>query len=158
MADRPEMFAPTRGFSGMADSMEPCTMLWGRPLLFCQRHFGKFGLFFDKIAHESSCMPDRPDTFGPTSRDDQRGRPLLPRQRHLRQARSLIAYRLVLDNSFKTLFPFIDALVNKSVCDSLFHSASKASFSWLTRFQTGVASRLCLSITSSYVIINTSVE
>ena len=28
-ADRPEMFAPTRGFSGMADSMEPCTMLWG---------------------------------------------------------------------------------------------------------------------------------
>jgi len=24
MADRPEMFGPTRGFSGMADSMEPC--------------------------------------------------------------------------------------------------------------------------------------
>ena len=40
-------------------------------------------------------MPDRPDMFGPTSGDDQRGRPLLPRQRHLRQARSLIAYRLV---------------------------------------------------------------
>jgi len=28
MADRPEMFWPTRGFSGMADSMEPCKMLW----------------------------------------------------------------------------------------------------------------------------------
>ena len=67
----------------------------GRPLLLWQRHFGKFGLFFDKIDHESSCMPDRPDMFGPTSGDDQRGRPLLPRQRHLRQARSLIAYRLV---------------------------------------------------------------
>jgi len=68
----------------------------GRPLLLWQRHFGKFGLFFEKIAHESSCMPDRPDMFGPTSGDDQRGRALLPRQRHLRQARSLIAYRLVI--------------------------------------------------------------
>jgi len=29
MADRPEMFAPTTGFSGMADSMEPCKILWG---------------------------------------------------------------------------------------------------------------------------------
>jgi len=64
--------------------------------LLWQRHFGKFGLFFDKIAHESSCMPDRPDMFGPTRGDDQRGRPLLPRQRHLRQARSIIAYRLVI--------------------------------------------------------------
>jgi len=33
MADRPEMFGPTRGFSGMADSIEPCKMLWDRPLL-----------------------------------------------------------------------------------------------------------------------------
>ena len=40
MTDRPEMFAPTRGFSGMADSKEPCTMLWDRPLLLWQRHFG----------------------------------------------------------------------------------------------------------------------
>jgi len=32
------MFAPTRGFSGMADSMEPREMLWGRPLLPWQRH------------------------------------------------------------------------------------------------------------------------
>jgi len=31
MADRPEMFGPTRGFSGMADLMEPYKMLWGRP-------------------------------------------------------------------------------------------------------------------------------
>ena len=28
MSDRPEMFAPTRRFSGIADSMEPCKMLW----------------------------------------------------------------------------------------------------------------------------------
>ena len=78
------MFAPTRGFSGMADSMEPCTMLWGRPLLPWQRNFGKFGLFFDKIAYKSACMPDRPDMFGHTRRDDQGGRSLLPWQRHLR--------------------------------------------------------------------------
>jgi len=31
MADRPEMFGPTRGFSGMADSTEPCKMLWADP-------------------------------------------------------------------------------------------------------------------------------
>ena len=29
---------------------------------------------------------------------------------------------IVLDNSFKMLSPFIDALVNKNVCDSLSHS------------------------------------
>jgi len=28
IADRPEMFGPTRGFLGMADSMESCKMLW----------------------------------------------------------------------------------------------------------------------------------
>jgi len=33
MTNIPDMFAPTRGFSAMADSMEPCTMLWGRPTL-----------------------------------------------------------------------------------------------------------------------------
>jgi len=38
MADRQKMFGRTRGFSGMADSMEPCNMLWGRPLLPWQRH------------------------------------------------------------------------------------------------------------------------
>ena len=31
MADRPETFGSTRGFSGMADSMEPCKMLWADP-------------------------------------------------------------------------------------------------------------------------------
>ena len=39
-AHRPKMFAATRGFSGMADSMEPCTMLWGRTLLLWQRNLG----------------------------------------------------------------------------------------------------------------------
>jgi len=40
MADRPEMFGPTRGFSEMADSTEPCKMLWGRPLLPWQQNLG----------------------------------------------------------------------------------------------------------------------
>jgi len=40
MAHRSQMFAPTRGFSGMADSMEPYKMLWGRPLLPWQRNLG----------------------------------------------------------------------------------------------------------------------
>jgi len=57
--------------------------------------FGQICAIFDNIAHESSFMPDRPDVFGPTSGDEQWGRSVLPRQRHLRQARSLIAYRLV---------------------------------------------------------------
>jgi len=48
MADRPEMFAPNRGFSLMAEWMEPYKMLSGRPLLPWQRKFGKFGLLFHK--------------------------------------------------------------------------------------------------------------
>jgi len=40
IADRPEMFRPTRGFSGMADSMEPCKMLRGRPFLPWQLNLG----------------------------------------------------------------------------------------------------------------------
>ena len=40
MANRPEMFARNRGFSGMADWMEPYEMLWGRPLLPWQRNLG----------------------------------------------------------------------------------------------------------------------
>jgi len=35
MADRPETFGPTRGFSGMADSVEPCKMLWADPCCHC---------------------------------------------------------------------------------------------------------------------------
>jgi len=66
MADRPEIFGPTRGFSGMADSMEPYKMLWGRPLLPWQQNFGKCGLFLHKIAYKSACMPHRADMFGPT--------------------------------------------------------------------------------------------
>jgi len=31
MADTPAMFGPTRGFSGMAYSMEPYRMLWADP-------------------------------------------------------------------------------------------------------------------------------
>jgi len=31
MADRPQMFAPNRGFSDMVHSMEPCKMLWADP-------------------------------------------------------------------------------------------------------------------------------
>jgi len=34
MADRPEMFGPTLGFLGMADSMEPCKMLWAMATKF----------------------------------------------------------------------------------------------------------------------------
>jgi len=40
MADRPEMFGPTGGFSGIADSMEPCKMLWGWPMWQWQRNLG----------------------------------------------------------------------------------------------------------------------
>jgi len=57
---------------------------------------------------------------------------------------------IVLDHSFKTLSPFIDALVNKNICNSLFCSASKASFSWSIHSQTGVASKFCLSIRPSH--------
>ena len=73
------MFAPTRGFSGMADSMEPCTMLWGRPLLPWQRNLGtKAHLWFNffnfgalpnilhYITYNSASMADRPEMFAPT--------------------------------------------------------------------------------------------
>jgi len=33
--------------------------------------FGQIWAIFDKIAYKSVCMPDRPDTFGPTGGDDQ---------------------------------------------------------------------------------------
>jgi len=41
MADRLEMFGPNRGFLGMADSVELCKMLWGRPLLPWQWNLGQ---------------------------------------------------------------------------------------------------------------------
>jgi len=65
------MFAPTRGFSGMADSIEPCTMLWADPCCHDNEIWANLGNFFDKIAYKSACMPDRPDMFGPTWGDDQ---------------------------------------------------------------------------------------
>jgi len=37
---RLQMFVPTRGISGMADSMEPCKMLWGRPFFSMATKFG----------------------------------------------------------------------------------------------------------------------
>ena len=40
MADRLEMFGPTRGFSGMADSMEPCKMFVGPTLVAMATTFG----------------------------------------------------------------------------------------------------------------------
>ena len=64
---------------------------------------------------------------------------------------------IALDNSFKTLFPFVDALVNKmtaTVCST----QPPKQVSVCQRSQTGVVSKLCLSITSSYVIINTCIE
>ena len=39
MADRPEMFGPTRGFLGMADSTKPCKMLWDRPFFTTALNF-----------------------------------------------------------------------------------------------------------------------
>ena len=73
IADRQKMFGPTRGFSGIPDSIEPCKMLWGQPLLPWQQNFGKFGLFFHKNAYKSACMPDRLDMFRTTRGDDQGG-------------------------------------------------------------------------------------
>jgi len=71
MADRQKMFGPTGGFSGMADSTEPCKMLWGRRLLPWQRNFVKFGLFFTES--HINCMPDRPHMFGKISGETTRG-------------------------------------------------------------------------------------
>jgi len=43
------MFGPTRGFSGMVDSMEPCKMLWDGPLLQWPTKFGQIcAIFFTK--------------------------------------------------------------------------------------------------------------
>jgi len=99
MADRPHMFAPTREFSGMADSTEPCRCCGAD----CCCHGNEI---LAKIAYNSTCTADRPQMFKPCRgfsgmADSMQpckilhGRPLLPWQRHLRYARSLIAYRLV---------------------------------------------------------------
>jgi len=49
MADRPEMFAPNRGFSGMADSMEPYKMLWADPCCHGIENLANLGYFFTQI-------------------------------------------------------------------------------------------------------------
>ena len=59
MTDRRDMFGPSRGFSGMANSMEPCTMLWGRPCCHGNE-------IWTKTACNSACMADRPQMFAPT--------------------------------------------------------------------------------------------
>ena len=69
MAYRTEMFRPTRGFSEMADSMEPCKMLWGRPLLPCNEiwarrlpaciHFKLFYVFVFNLLAYVACSCGR---------------------------------------------------------------------------------------------------
>jgi len=53
MADRPEMFGPTRGFSGMANSMEPCKMLWADPCCHGNEISARRG---DPVAYWLVCM------------------------------------------------------------------------------------------------------
>ena len=48
MTDRPEMFAPTRGFLGMADSMEPCTTLRADPCCYGNDISANLGYFSTK--------------------------------------------------------------------------------------------------------------
>jgi len=84
----------------MADLMEPCKLLWGRPLLSWQRNFGKFGLFLHKIAYNSACMADVPEMFGPTGGGVTR-RPTLVAMAMattfgLGAESTLVAYRLVI--------------------------------------------------------------
>ena len=52
-ATRLEMFGPTRGFSGMADSMEPCKV-WGRPLLPWHWNWARRG---DPVAYQLVPLP-----------------------------------------------------------------------------------------------------
>jgi len=50
------MFGPTRGFSGMADSMEPCKMLWADPCCHDNKIWARRG---DPVAYRlviSSCQ------------------------------------------------------------------------------------------------------
>jgi len=42
------MFAPTRGFPGMADSKEPCTMLWADPCCHDNEIWANLGYFSTK--------------------------------------------------------------------------------------------------------------
>ena len=53
MADRLDMFAPTRGFSGMADSMEPCKMLWADPCCHGNEIWARRGVL---VAYRIVCL------------------------------------------------------------------------------------------------------
>ena len=59
MADRPGMFGPTRGLSGMADSMETCKMLWADPCChgneIWARHGDPTGLFIITV-RQDKCL------------------------------------------------------------------------------------------------------
>jgi len=87
MTDRPQMFAPNRKFSGMADWLEPYKMLWVDPCCHGNE-------IWAKVAYNSTCTADRPQMFrhsrGFSGVADSMqpckilyGRPLLPWQRHL---------------------------------------------------------------------------
>ena len=67
MALRPEMFAPNRGFSGMADWMEPYKMLPADPCCHGNE-------IWAKIAYNSTCTADRPQMFGPYREFFENGR------------------------------------------------------------------------------------
>jgi len=56
---RPQMFASTRGFSGMTDSTEPCKMLWANRCCHGNE-------IWAKIAYKSAGMAERPQMFAPS--------------------------------------------------------------------------------------------
>ena len=58
MADRPEMFGPIRGFSEMADSMEPCKMLWADPCCHDNEIWARRG---DPVAYRLVTSSGEPD-------------------------------------------------------------------------------------------------
>jgi len=59
MADRPHMFAPTRGFSGMADWTKPCKCCVADPCCLGNE-------IWAKIAYKSTCTAYRPQMFRPS--------------------------------------------------------------------------------------------
>jgi len=71
MADRPQMFGPTRGFSGWPIQWNHATCCGDDPCCHGNEILANLGYL--ENAYKSSCMPDRPDMFGPTRGDDQGG-------------------------------------------------------------------------------------
>jgi len=72
MAERPEMFGPTRGFSVFGDGQFNGTMqnVVGPTLVAMATKFWQIWAIFHKIAYKSAYMPDTLDMFGPTVGDD----------------------------------------------------------------------------------------